>query len=478
MPEGFKPSYYNFLFDLEDGTHLAFNGMTGAFVKIGDEQFLRVKEMLADPVGFQAQSDSDKALFDSARRAQFVIADDYDEIAVLKFRANKIKYSSETFYLTIMPTLDCNFRCAYCYENFKKGKMKPEAQKVLLEWVDERLKSARVFNVAWFGGEPLMALNVMRSLTAEFKKICKRRRASYVPGITTNGYFMIPKVIREFKDLGIKVVQLTIDGPPETHDKRRVLADGRPTFHKIMKNLVSLCEMMPKIEVKIRVNYDPDSFDRIPELFPMIPDVVCSKSEIYFRQAFPAPKWWDKNAPSKKTSVERGTVQLNYMDLQKKAQEHGFKVFVSNYSPQAGYCEADYANHFVIDPDCNIHKCTVAFDEEHKIGHIDSDGKVRINVPLMAKWIVRDVTARDICRKCKILPLCMGGCGFSTLCSINKDICSTVNNEKMTIDNLTMLYNNMMIDLRRKQGKKKKLKIKKRSRSKKNAERQKTYAIS
>ncbi|MEW5923586.1 MAG: SPASM domain-containing protein [Candidatus Zixiibacteriota bacterium] len=141
--------------------------------------------------------------------------------------------------------------------------------------------------------------------------------------------------------------------------------------------------------------------------------------------------------------------RLDYMKLQSAAQDYGFKVLVSNYSPQAGYCEADYANHFVIDPSCNIHKCTVAFDEEHRVGRIYADGKVEVNVPLIAKWILRDTYERDICKKCKILPLCMGGCGFDSMCSKSNEICSTINSESMTIDNLKMLYKNQLIDKQR-----------------------------
>jgi uncharacterized protein len=121
-------------------------------------------------------------------------------------------------------------------------------------------------------------------------------------------------------------------------------------------------------------------------------------------------------------------------------------VLVSNYSPQAGYCEADYLNHFVVDPDLNLHKCTVAFDEEHRIGYIDQDGKAIMDAGMYAKWMLREGIEKNACRDCKILPLCSGGCGFSTLCSKGKAVCSTINDPQMTIENLRMLYRNQMIE--------------------------------
>jgi len=462
MPEGLKPSYYNFLFDLDDGTHLAFNALTGAFARINDADYVAANKLLTNPGEFEVGDENESRILEAAKRAQFVVDEDYDEFEIIKFRANRLKYASETFHLTIMPTLDCNFRCAYCYENFEKGKMSLETQDALCIWVNEKLKGAVTFDVSWFGGEPLMAFDVMSNITREFKKLCKRRQVRYKAGITTNGYYLTPKRIEQIKELSIKVFQITIDGPPETHNKRRMLRNGKPTFARIMRNLINLCEAIPDVDVKIRVNFDHASYDQIPELFPLIPDIVRSKSEIYFRQAFPSPKWWDKNEPTKQTSVTRGADRLDYMKLQTKAQDYGFRVLVSNYSPQAGYCEADYANHFVIDPSCNIHKCTVAFDEEHRIGKIHSDGNVEVNVPLIAKWLLRETYNRDICKKCRILPLCMGGCGFDTLCSKTNEICSTINSESMTIENLKMLYKNQLIDQQR-AAEKRKLQNKKRT---------------
>lgn len=466
MPQGLKPSYYNFFFDYDGETHLAFNALTGAFARINDASYESFNRLLNDPDNFEPRDENETRLLEGAKRAQFVVDSEYNEFDIIKFRANRLKYASETFHLTIMPTLDCNFRCPYCYENFQKGKMSLEMQDALCDWVNAKLKGAVVFNVSWFGGEPLMAFDVLRNLSQRFKKLCKRRQVRYVAGITTNGYFLTPKIVDRIKELSIKVYQITIDGPPETHDKRRVLINGNPTFSRILSNLTNLCEKIPDVDVKIRVNFDPASFDQIPGLFPLIPEIVRSKSEIYFRQAFPSPKWWDKNEPSKKTYVSRNMGRLDYMKLQTAAQDYGFKVLVSNYSPQAGYCEADYANHFVIDPSCNIHKCTVAFDEEHRVGKIFADGQVEVNVPLMAKWILRNTYERDICKNCKILPLCMGGCGFDSMCSKSNEICSTINSESMTIENLKMLYKNQLIDNQRAAEKR-------RQKNKLNAERRK-----
>jgi len=47
--ERYKVSRYNKFFDDEDGTHLMFNGVSGAFVTINSEKYPHVREILASP---------------------------------------------------------------------------------------------------------------------------------------------------------------------------------------------------------------------------------------------------------------------------------------------------------------------------------------------------------------------------------------------------------------------------------------------
>jgi uncharacterized protein len=450
MPEKLKPSYYNFLFDLDDGTHLAFNAVTGAFVRIHEEDYEKTKALFSSPEDFVVNDESDRKLLEDAQRAKFIIDNGTDEFELLRFRHNLGKYSSERFYMTIMPTLECNFRCPYCYENPRKGKMSPEMQQALVRWVEEKLPGCRGMGVGWFGGEPLLAFDVIRNLTADFLALCQKRDILYSGSMTTNGFFLIPKIANRLEELSIKMLQVTLDGPPESHNVRRVLKNGRGSFQRIIDNLTYIGENYPGINIILRVNFDTQNYDSIPEVLGFIPDSLRLRSRIYFRQVYPPPQWWDKSTPTKTSAVPRDVGGLSFIHLEKEALDRGFLVLLSNYSPSAGYCEADYVNHFVIDPDCNLHKCTVAFDEEHRIGHITPEGKAEMNVPLLAKWMLRETMERENCRACRILPLCMGGCGFTTLCNKGRNVCSTINSENMAVENLKLLYRNKIIEESRK----------------------------
>lgn len=89
--------------------------------------------------------------------------------------------------------------------------------------------------------------------------------------------------------------------------------------------------------------------------------------------------------------------------------------------PRAGYCQADYANAYVVDPAGGLFKCTVSFQPELKVGQIQDDGKATFNLDRLSLWLGKDPFHTKECAACKVLPLCMGGCRSSTLKAANKN---------------------------------------------------------
>ena len=136
---------------------------------------------------------------------------------------------------------------------------------------------------------------------------------------------------------------------------------------------------------------------------------------------------------------------LDLLPLHKTAQEMGFLLLLTNYFPSGGYCEADYANHFVVDEKCELHKCTVAFDSAHKVGSINDRNGATFNEANYARWLGRNPLEQPKCRECNILPLCAGGCAFNMLCSKGRSNCATVNDPEAFVQTLKLLYRNIGI---------------------------------
>ena len=56
--------------------------------------------------------------------------------------------------------------------------------------------------------------------------------------IVTNGYLLNEYIINQFKELGIRRMQITIDGLKDTHNQRRPHKTNKDSFEKIMNNLI------------------------------------------------------------------------------------------------------------------------------------------------------------------------------------------------------------------------------------------------
>jgi len=87
-------------------------------------------------------------------------------------------------------------------------------------------------------------------------------------------------------------VQVTLDGPPEVHDRRRPLANGRGTFNQILENLIVLGGLAPQVHVALRVNFDKTNFMYVPQLLDILPQALTHRVTVYFRHVFSSHRDW------------------------------------------------------------------------------------------------------------------------------------------------------------------------------------------
>jgi len=240
----YKQSRYNFFFEAEDGKYIGYNTMTGGLAAIKDEEREKIHQILREPNKYKPADEKEEKLFQALIRGGFLIPEERDEIAILKVKNRRARYKSDELSLLLEPTLACNFRCIYCFEEEHPPiRMNEEVQEGLVKFVRDRLDGKKRLRISWFGGEPLLEFPMMRKLTEEFKKICEDKHCSYMAGISTNGYLMDDEVIKLFeKELAIKTVQVPIDGPADTHNKYRPLAGGRESFDRVFRNMKNLVE--------------------------------------------------------------------------------------------------------------------------------------------------------------------------------------------------------------------------------------------
>lgn len=172
--------------------------------------------------------------------------------------------------LHILPTEKCNFRCLYCYEDFKIGRMKPEIIKGIKNLIKKRIHELKQLRISWFGGEPLIATHVVLDISHFAKNLAEKNNCLFHFGMTTNGYLLDKNRFDLLINAGINAFQISLDGTEELHNKTRLRADGAGTFNTIWANLLSMANSDKQFEVVLRIHVTPENHNNIYQLLTLI----------------------------------------------------------------------------------------------------------------------------------------------------------------------------------------------------------------
>lgn len=82
-----------------------------------------------------------------------------------EFQITSGRFHPKARSLTILPTLNCNLSCKYCFEEAHRRieKMSPEIVKKLKQYIKEQYVHGRrteYMDLHWFGGEPLLGFDI------------------------------------------------------------------------------------------------------------------------------------------------------------------------------------------------------------------------------------------------------------------------------------------------------------------------------
>lgn len=208
-----------------------YNTMSGGVLHLNQEYHEKFKKISAD-FSYEEQFPD---LVENLIKGRMLVPEDVDETEAVIIQSNILRFSEKVYTLTIAPTMKCNFVCPYCYE---VNKVYPQMEQNLVEKVKELFKRIKenheYLSVAWYGGEPLLGFDIIQELSKEAINLFGEK---YIASIITNGYLLSSDIISQLEKLCIKQMQITLDGPPEIHNKRRKLPNGGDTFFVILNNI-------------------------------------------------------------------------------------------------------------------------------------------------------------------------------------------------------------------------------------------------
>lgn len=357
-------SFYNNKKDSD--SLIVYNSFRNSLSVISKEEYNCYKQLEDNYVnGFSEE------LLEKFYQQGILIDESFDEFDILKLRTLKGRLSPNSLSLTIAPTMQCNFDCIYCYEKGIRTskKMDLDVQDKIVNFINEKVESIKSLGIAWYGGEPLLAIDVIKNLSEKFINICKNNKMEYYSSIVTNGYLLTREVAEVLKSSKINQIQITIDGPKDVHDSRRYLINSnKPTFDKIVNNIKNTYDILKDIEIYIRINVDKDNVNRLNELVTLFnKENLLDKVTLYLGYV--------ENTNDCYNSDDCIDYE-KYMELDKDFINHIAHIknskITSNYPViKNNVCGAELINNYVITPNGNLYKCWSDIgQEEYCVGNI------------------------------------------------------------------------------------------------------------
>ena len=393
-----KPSFYNILIKKEDGIAI-FNTRTGKMARCFHGDAKIVEEHLSQKY---IEWSHDNQYIVPMYKNGLLVDYNLDEISEMIDKEKDSKFEN-CLRLILLPTEQCNFRCVYCYERFRREKMTAKTQAAIVKYIEDNIHKYNGLILNWFGGEPTEAMDVIENLSVKLIDVCKKNKKAYNAGITTNGYNLTYEIFKKLKKLHVTDYQVTIDGLASIHNAQRVMADGAPTFDVIINNLLAIknnCKSSA-ITFVLRTNFSKNMLNNVDEF--------CKFLDKYFSNDKRFKYFWQMVGDYGYVKTEKVRNIFGQSKDYKWLIENYTERFVNDYTqalygPDGGVCYALKRNQLLIDAAGEIRKCTC--DLESEMNHFGTIG-VNFDGAKHEDWLNSRAISRDSqCYFCKKRPLC------------------------------------------------------------------------
>ena len=316
---------------------------------------------------------------------RFWVEDQCDEVCELEKEINEnIKQGTGNLSLTIALTYHCNFKCVYCFEDKNKKTMKRDTAQEIIDKIEHILSinKYKVLKIHYFGGEPLLNMDVLLYFHEKLQKIAQYKGVHYKPSLTTNGSMLTNELI---SSIHFDTIQLTFDGLEKTHNSLRV----SDTF-RFEEQVQLIGRILDHSDTKIimRVNVCRQNQSEVMDLYQYIMGKYGKKRIIFSPNRM--IKFHNEDEFDMLSVKEFADVLLEIKDA--VSDEYRLP------NPERTPCDFVYGNAFSINTDGNCDFCdTVKGEGNYKFRDVDVRKK-------------KAISFREECRTCKCLPICLGGC--------------------------------------------------------------------
>lgn len=314
------------------------------------------------------------------------------------------------FGAVVVLNLDCNLACPYCYEAAFRGKryMSAETAALLVESIRrDRIEKGQPVRLTFYGGEPLLSLDLIRAVSEPLREAARERGVSYSFSLVTNGTLLNRACAEELVALGLIGAKITLDGPAELHNRSRPYVSGNGSYEAIIRNVLDIFDIVP---LQLGGNYTRENYRDFPR---MLDDLLTRGIDpgrvgtVLFAPVI--PKSGERVLSDFSTGCtcyyEPWLMEAGVW-LREETLKRGFPV----PKPKLSACMVELEQEQVVNYEGSLFKCPAFMAyPELRIGSLSEGvGDFRRSHNL-------DIWKTEECLACAYLPLCFGGCRQLTL---------------------------------------------------------------
>jgi len=294
---------------LPDGSYVLMNGLSGAVDLLPPwmgqllERVLLNRELALEAELLASLEPETVESFEQRGHLTRLSPEEEKELLRLVAEASHSAAASKPAFL-IVPNLDCNYRCTYCFErplqnslyqihspahaqrpstNIVMSRHQVDAAYRAIGEIQQQAGSQRGGQLILYGGEPLDRDNypIVRYI------VSRGLEEGFYFAAVTNGHDLDAYLGLLGPGL-IEQLQITFDGPKAIHDRRRIHRGHESSFDKIVANIHRVLAET-EAEVQLRVHVAPDTLSCFGELINFFnqqgwinnPRVVIYASTVY-----------------------------------------------------------------------------------------------------------------------------------------------------------------------------------------------------
>lgn len=282
----------------------------------------------------------------------------------------------------LMLTEQCPNRCEYCYI---KGRDNPKS--MTLEQIDEIIEKEKPDRILFFGGEPLVRLDLIKEVV---KKYYGKMKFQIVTSTSVNF-----KEFLEFnKEYPLNEVQFSWDG---FSDKNRVDVLGHSISRTVWKNIIYAAKTGLVFDIKCVVGNE--NIDLLPTIHQTFVNLHKEYPNVHGEFVIAHRKVYTEKYLEKFKEYYKQTI-----DLDNPYYEHMNRISAI-LNNDTNYASCDAGKYICYTPYGKRCFCTALSQEEE-----DYDQEV-LQKPCLS----------EDCKNCKYACVCDGGCRYERVLEFGKD---------------------------------------------------------